>query len=51
MAAFVRRYGTLLAIVAVIGYFSLELPNTFLTGRNLINISQQMSMLAVVAAT
>ena len=49
MAAFVRRYGTLLAIVAVIGYFSLELPNTFLTGRNLINISQQMSMLAVVA--
>ena len=49
MAAFVRRYGTLLGIVAVIGYFSLELPNTFLTGRNLINISQQMSMLAVVA--
>ena len=34
---------------SVIGYFSLELPNTFLTGRNLINISQQMSMLAVVA--
>ena len=51
MAVFVRRYGTLLGIVLVIGYFWLELPNTFLTERNLLNISQQMSMLAVVAGT
>jgi ribose transport system permease protein len=29
----------------------LKLPDTFLTARNLINISQQLSMLAVVAAT
>jgi ribose transport system permease protein len=51
MAAFVRRYGTLLGIALVIGYFWLELPDTFLTARNLLNISQQMSMLAVVAGT
>ena len=51
MAAFVRRYGTLFGIVVVIGYFWLELPGTFLTGRNLLNISQQMSMLTVVAGT
>jgi ribose transport system permease protein len=51
MAALLRRYGTFVAVVLVIGYFWLELPSTFLTGRNLLNISQQMSMLAVVAAT
>ncbi|HZZ23960.1 MAG TPA: ABC transporter permease [Roseiarcus sp.] len=51
MAVFVRRYGTLLGIVLVVVYFWLELPNTFLTARNLLNISQQMSMLAVVAGT
>ena len=31
--------------------FTVKLPDTFLTYRNLINISQQLSMLAVVAAT
>jgi ribose transport system permease protein len=51
MAALLRRYGTFVAVVLVIGYFWLELPSTFLTGRNLLNISQQMSMLAVVAAS
>ncbi len=51
MAAVARRYGTLLGIAIVIAYFWLELPGTFLTGRNLLNISQQMSMLAVVAGT
>ena len=51
MAALLRRYGTFVAVALVIGYFWLELPSTFLTGRNLLNISQQMSMLAVVAAT
>jgi ribose transport system permease protein len=51
MAVFVRRYGTLVGVAIVVGYFWLELPETFLTGRNLLNISQQMSMLTVVAAT
>jgi ribose transport system permease protein len=48
--SFGRRYGTLLGVAAVFGYFWFALPDTFLTGRNLLNISQQISMLAVVAA-
>src|SRR5271166_6583798 len=51
VASFVRRYGTLIGVAIVVLYFWLHLPATFLTGRNLLNISQQMSMLAVVAAT
>ena len=47
----VRRYGTLIGFAAVVGYFWINLPDTFITGRNLLNISQQMSMLAVVAFT
>ncbi len=49
--AFARRHGTLIGVALVILYFWLHLPATFLTGRNLLNISQQMSMLAVVAST
>jgi ribose transport system permease protein len=45
-----RRYGTLLGAAAVFAYFWVHLPDTFVTGRNLLNISQQMSMLAVVAS-
>jgi ribose transport system permease protein len=51
MPLFLRRYGTLIGFVAVIGSFWLRLPETFLTSRNLLNITQQMSMLAVVSAT
>jgi ribose transport system permease protein len=47
----IRQYGTLIGIAAVLVYFCVSLPDTFLTGRNLLNISQQMSMLAVVAFT
>jgi ribose transport system permease protein len=47
----IRRYGTLIGFAAVLLYFWINLPDTFLTGRNLLNISQQMSMLAVVAVT
>jgi ribose transport system permease protein len=46
-----RRYGTLIGIVAIIAFFWAMLPETFMTGRNWLNISQQMSMLAVVAFT
>jgi ribose transport system permease protein len=49
--AIARRYGTLIGFAVVVLYFWLNLPDTFLTARNLLNISQQMSMLAVVAFT
>lgn len=51
MTATLRRYGGVLAILAIFAFFALNLPETFLTARNLINITQQVSMLAVVAAT
>ena len=46
-----RQSGTLIGFVLIIAFFSFQLPDTFLTPRNLLNISQQLSMLAVVAAT
>ena len=46
-----RQSGTLLGFFLILLFFALKLPDTFLTPRNLINISQQLSMLAVVAAT
>jgi ribose transport system permease protein len=42
-------YGTLACFMGLVVLFSALLPGTFLTGRNLANISQQVSMLAVVA--
>ncbi len=44
-----QTYGTLACFAALLGFFGWMLPDTFMTGRNLINISQQLSMLAVVA--
>ncbi len=44
-----QPYGTFICFVALLVFFSLMLPGTFMTGRNFINISQQMSMLAVTA--
>jgi ribose transport system permease protein len=44
-----QTYGTLACFVGLIVLFWWLLPNTFMTGRNLLNITQQMSMLAVVA--
>jgi ribose transport system permease protein len=46
-----RRFGGLLGMLAIVAFFALNLPDTFLTARNLLTISQQISMLAVVAAT
>ena len=51
MPLLVRRYGTAIGFLAVIVFFWFKLPDTFLTSRNLLNVSQQMSMLAVVSAT
>ncbi|EYD75042.1 hypothetical protein Rumeso_03370 [Rubellimicrobium mesophilum DSM 19309] len=44
-----RRYATLIGFAAILLFFAISLPDTFLTSQNLINISQQVSMLAVVA--
>lgn len=49
MARAIRRYGTLVGIIAVILFFWINIPDTFMTLRNWLNISQQVSMLAVVA--
>lgn len=46
-----RQSATLLGFALIILFFAVRLPETFLTPRNLINISQQLSMLTVVAAT
>ncbi|MEM7134273.1 MAG: ABC transporter permease [Chloroflexota bacterium] len=46
-----RRFGTLLGFVAILLFFWLNIPETFMTARNWLNISQQISMLAVVAFT
>jgi ribose transport system permease protein len=46
-----RRNGTLLALLAIIAFFTVALPETFPTAKNLLNISQQVSMLAVAAFT
>lgn len=51
MSLILRRFGTLIGFVAIIMFFWIQLPETFMTARNLINISQQISMLAVVAFT
>ena len=45
-----RRYGTLLGFAAILAVFWINLPDTFMTPRNWLNISQQLSMLMVVAA-
>jgi ribose transport system permease protein len=47
----VRRYGTLIGFAAVVLFFWASIPDTFMSARNWLNISQQMSMLAVVAFT
>lgn len=45
-----RRYGTLVGFVAILAFFWISLPETFMTARNWLNITQQLSMLMVVAA-
>lgn len=46
-----RRAGTLIGFAIVVLFFTANIPNTFLTLPNWLNISQQVSMLAVVAFT
>ena len=51
MTAFLRRHGGLIGMAAIILTFWALLPQTFMTAQNWLNISQQVSMLLVVAAT
>ncbi len=51
MFDFLRKYGTLIGFTAIISIFTWQLPDTFLSARNLMNISRQISMLLVVATT
>jgi ribose transport system permease protein len=46
---FIQTYGTLVCFFSLVAFFWFMLPGTFMTARNLLNISQQMSMLAVAA--
>lgn len=51
MGAFLRHYGSLIGMAAIVLFFWAALPDTFMTARNWLNISQQVSMLVVVAVT
>ncbi len=46
-----QAYGTPACFMGLIVFFWVALPGTFMTPRNLLNISQQLSMLAIVAFT
>lgn len=46
---FLSRFGTLIGLLAIIAMFSALSPETFAQTTNLINITQQMSLLAIVA--
>jgi len=48
---FLRRSASLIGMLGIILFFWVSLPDTFMTARNLLNISQQISMLAVIAVT
>jgi ribose transport system permease protein len=50
ISRWLRTFGTLAGFIIMIGYFWLNIPNnTFMTLPNWLNITQQVSMLAVVA--
>jgi ribose transport system permease protein len=50
MTTILRRYGTLIGCLVILIVFWVALPGTFMTARNWLNISEQVSMLTVVAA-
>ena len=49
MLKIIQTYGTLACFAGLILFFWVALPDTFMTGRNVLNIAQQVSMLAVAA--
>ena len=46
-----RQWGTFFGLLAITLFFAWRLPETFPTAQNFLNISQQISMLAVAAFT
>lgn len=46
-----RRFGTLLGLLLIIAFFGSQRPDTFLSVRNVLNVTQQVSILGVVAFT
>lgn len=50
MGQSLRSYGTLIGVAGIILLFWVLLPGTFMTARNWLNMSQQLSMLIVVAS-
>lgn len=50
MGSLLRRHGTLIGVTGIIVLFWVLLPGTFMTLRNWLNLSQQLSMLIVVAS-
>lgn len=50
MTRFFQRLGTPLALIAIIALFTALSPAAFGTAANLINITQQMALLAIIAA-
>lgn len=51
LATSLRQWGTFVGLLAIVLFFSWRLPETFPTAQNFLNISQQISMLAVTAFT
>ncbi len=49
MKTMLRQTGTPIGLLLILLFFTVQLPETFLAPRNLLNVSQQISMLAVVA--
>jgi ribose transport system permease protein len=46
-----RRFGTLIGFLIIVAFFSWQKPATFMNVRNWLNITEQVSILGVVAAT
>jgi ribose transport system permease protein len=51
MLPFLRHYATFFGLALMVLVFTILLPETYLAPRNILNIAQQMSILAVVAFT
>ncbi len=47
---FISRYGTIIGLMAMIGFFALNAPGTFLSRANLLNILSQASLTAIISA-
>ena len=51
LAPLLRRYGTFLGFLLIVSFFWSQRPDTFMTTRNWLNITQQVSILCVISFT